>query len=102
MNDIEEKFYKTFGIEKQKYYVMQDVNYKDVFEEKLPPITDRILLELICIYNKFLYVNPEFEDFYSPMDYNKAKGQILYWLVEDCAEDKKVKNQVQSLFKGGE
>jgi len=41
------KLYKNAGIEKQKYFVMQDENYKDVFEIKYPPFTAEKQLELI-------------------------------------------------------
>lgn len=46
--ELEQEFFKVFGVEKQKYYACKNKDYNDVFEVKYPEITDRILLKLIC------------------------------------------------------
>ena len=71
MNKIEEKFYKTFGIEKAtSYYCRSDLRdacrkegvncesckYVNMAITDYPPITDRILLEMICIHNIYLSI----------------------------------------------
>jgi len=47
MNEIE-KMYENAGIGKQKYFVMQDENYKDVFEIKYPSFTAEKQLSLMA------------------------------------------------------
>ena len=41
------KMYENAGVGKQKYFVMQNENYKDVFEIKYPPFTAEKQLGLI-------------------------------------------------------
>ena len=55
MNEIEEKFYKTFGIEKKRTCSHSDTCYNGSFDDCegcnayiYPEITDRILLQLLC------------------------------------------------------
>ena len=58
-NELEKQFFDTFGIEKktnQVYGVQLDYHI-----EEYPQITDRILLELICIANK-AYIDLEGTD----------------------------------------
>lgn len=67
MTKLEEKFYKTFGIEKKELtkcnrddifcpYPEKECNincpYYKVYKTDYPPITDHILLELVCILAK--------------------------------------------------
>ena len=140
MNEIKEKFYKTFDIKpkyydactlEDKYWNEQLDNQYGTFDSYLsfecphygegcystceyaydrvtyPEITDRILLELICILNKFIMLN------FSAIELNKLKDEIL----EECIKcmttpfwdnfkgeqnRKKLKHQVQSLFTEGE
>lgn len=112
MNEIEEKFYKTFGI-KQKDYYECDWDYCPYPDEKCcdtcpywkkykteyPPITDRILLELICILNKLT-------DFYAvEISYENLKTEILMSCIDwsvDAIRNEELKHQVQSLFTEGE
>ena len=116
MNEIEEKFYKTFGIEKivikgcYEYYT--DVEGIDIWEEndcknkdctkcpkdktvkKYPPITDRILLELICIASCYT-------DFRGSKTIDDLKEKTLTSLISD-AEILERRKAVQSLFTEGE
>ena len=92
MNEIEEKFFKTFGIN----CIMQATNPPQYI---YPPITDRILLELICILNKLT-------DFYAvEINYENLKEEILMSCIDwsvDAIRNKELKHQVQSLFTEGE
>ena len=92
MNDIEEKFYKVFDIKPHE----EKMPYGE-WEYYYPEITDRILLELICIVSNF------YMDYELPIhleNVEELKECILNSLI--CiAKNKKTKdvyNQVQSLF----
>ena len=121
MNKIEEEFFKTFEIEpkwkdkrvkntktyyteEQAQYLRQATKNRNV-QLCYPQITDRILLELICIFNEY-FISPYGTETKS---INKLKEQIL----EDniCAFNNKYlkgeykikyKQQVQALFRGEE
>ena len=104
MTNIEEKFFKTFGIETR--CIEKNPTYCCDYEDcnkcrglGYPQITDRILLELICILN-------DFSDFcIEEICYECLKEEILCKCIEwlDCAiKHDEFKAQVQSLFKGGE
>ena len=126
MNEIEEKFYKTFEIKYTPYYdcnLSDTIKPKEVFplrdcskgeiisfckdkenykyckitkvKKYYPPITDRILLELICIYSqrkRFIL---------SKDNYFSLKERLLKNLIE-FSDDNWIKVQVQSLFTEGE
>jgi len=89
---LEQEFYDTFGIEKQKYYACQSYkDYSDVFEVKYPPITDKIILELIIIYlqiNNLYKYYPSIED---------LKNDILKEFIAR-GKNKIIKHQIQQLF----
>lgn len=103
MNEIEEKFFKTFGIEHIERYQDCSKNaegicentcdfcdyYKDVY--CYPPITDRILLELICIVFHTFYKFDIDKDF----TVETLKERVLRMLI--IAKDD-VYNEIQSLF----
>lgn len=106
MNDIEEEFYNTFEIEPigcECYETSKNcvgiVDCSECARAICQPITDRILLELICILNNF-------SDFcIEEICYECLKEEILCKCIEwlDCAiKHDEFKAQVQSLFKGGE
>lgn len=106
MNDIEEKFYKTFGIEKQQTCSRSDTCYNgSVWNDcqgcnayKYPQITDRILLELICILNKF---NGDVEccTFLTGNNIEELKKSIF----QECFDiNSYIREQVRSLFEGVE
>lgn len=118
--DTEKHFFETFGIEPKYAYLVTDTFYTnnshtfyitkddliDYFEGKncgrykvikvykIPEITDRILLELICIvlnaYDKL--------EVYTEYTVEKVKEKTLKQLI--LAQDD-VYSQVQALFKEG-
>lgn len=105
MTNIERQFFKTFGIEpkKQGYCDWQsDCPYSDIKcgddcpywqyenELKYPKITDRILLELICIANKasIEVIGETVEEMK-----NKLLEEMIYW------KDDIIHKEIQQLFK---
>lgn len=97
--ELEKQFFDTFGIEpktNQVYGVQLDYHIEDY-----PQITDRILLELICIINK----HSDFGLFSSKID--ELKDEILdhcLVLIGDDTDyttgfEEEIKQQVQALFK---
>ena len=127
---IEEEFFKTFGIEPKMLcncefknlhdyrieYGSDECDKMDSEEEKpcetcikgikafplYPEITDRKLLELICILDSFTvqsYLKKQ------PFDINVLKADILSrcLFLEDCGIAKdRLKQQVKALFEGEE
>ena len=122
MNEIEEKFYKTFGIKYVPYYdcnLSDTIKPREVFplrdcskgeiisfckdkenykyckvtkvKKYYPPITDRILLELICIASCYT-------DFRGSKTIDDLKEKTLTSLISD-AEILERRKAVQSLFK---
>jgi hypothetical protein len=102
--DIERQFFDTFGIPQLccKEYITNCLKYGECEECKnydstfgtYPQITDRILLELICINAKS---QDMYQDYYRirSRDYNNLKIEIL----GDCiCEREDIKQQVQALF----
>ena len=65
MNDIEQEFFKVFGIESK------ELEYPDNFEY-YPEITAEKLLELVCVLNKFTGYTSLLED-----EYSEIKEEIL-------------------------
>lgn len=107
MNEIEKRFFDTFGIEpKYKTCIFKycknkkeyDCENCDDREWHYPQITDRILLELICLNNIYLW-----ETHTSTV--NELKNVLLNKYIEhvnlmaDENEKQEYINQVQSLFK---
>lgn len=99
-NEIEKKFFDTFGIE-AKYKCTKDGNCYfqecskcDWYIHTYPQINDRVLLELICI------VLNTFETFevYRIMDIDSLKEKILK--LSMLAKDD-VYSQVRTLFEEG-
>ena len=96
--ELEEQFFKTFGIEqKRKTRPLYD-GYKIFWFEPYPEITDRKLLEMICILSQW-----DADNYYQILANNMQdlKNEIL----NDCTNFKqKLKNkyfdtQIQQLFK---
>ena len=87
-SELEKKFFDTFGIKKK------ELEYPDNFTY-YPEITDRILLELICILSE----SPISISFDTLMlgasDVEKLKGYILLACM-GFAKD--IKQQVRTLF----
>ena len=121
-NDLEKQFFDTFGIEPKPYCCYHDCNcpINDVgnFNRKCPKqavtkecdariikkpqITDRILLELICVINRFdIYF-----DYYYQEEYQVLRETILEDSINlNCklkqTDFSKLKHQVQALFEEG-
>ena len=104
--EIEEQFFKVFGIEPYKLFsARQGINPDAVI---YPEITDRKLLQLLCIYNN-MQGYPEFTII--PCKYEDTKEMILQTLIDektgitDYEEDTYMDimtKQIQQLFKEGE
>lgn len=96
--DIERQFFETFEIEPMTYATWDstETKWKNFNSDKqYPQITDRILLELICILSQ---LQGRINDYYRIIhsDYEGLKTQIL----GDCiCEEEFIKQQVQALFK---
>lgn len=113
--DLEKQFFDTFGIKTKYIYYIKDTSIKScyysatkkdilnyftnknhrkykVFNVKIehPQITDRILLELICILNPFCYP--------SGQNIQHLKESVLDWCIT-FKDD--IEQQVQVLFEEG-
>ena len=97
-NEIEKKFFDTFEIEpktNQAYGVQLDY-YIDVY----PQITDRILLELICIATAS-EITVEFKGI---KNVEHLKEVVLNYCIERyryCLHKDEFKQQVRTLFEEG-
>lgn len=112
--EIERQFFNTFGIEPRQRRACIDKHtlcpfpkaeceecyyYQQVLE--YPQITDRILLELICIWNNAcLYL----EDRIAPINYQKVTETVLEYFVDIenyrfAIGKQEIKQQVRTLFK---
>ena len=112
MNSIEEKVYKTFGIEK-RFGCHNDISYEELpcdtecddcewYWDEYPKITDRILLELISILSQY-----HSDSFDKPYEiYAISPDAIRLEVLQDCIGmhdyDKAYSDRVRELFKGGE
>ena len=111
-NELEKTFFDTIGIEpkiKQQCYHLccKDLNCKECDEatKKYPQITDRILLELICIINQMdLYFYDELY-YFTAFNYKDLKEEVISKckrladknaLSEVTGEH--IKHQVRTLF----
>ena len=91
MNKIEEKFFKTFEIKPK------ELEYPDNFEY-YPEITDRILLELICIYIGYERIYMGTFELGHFRRFMLAMLIDLYKEMRDVNRKERLKHQVQSLF----
>lgn len=110
MSEIEKQFFDTFGIEPREYTqcismgcrdICGDCNncqFHNIYKIDYPQITDRILLELICI-------NPLCVEFIRPKDISELKNIIIKYFIDnlksyaELSEAEIFKQQVQALFK---
>ena len=94
--EIEKQFFDTFGIEpkEQEVFVLKRMVVKEY-----PEITDRILLELICILTRWHLDEREPYEIMS-INMEQLKNQILNNSL-DIAKCVKTKQQVQAIFKRG-
>ena len=92
-NKLEKQFFYTFGIE-PKVIPAPNYHWEDYVLE-YPQITDRILLELICIAM-------DVTDF-GASDINGLKEVVLQVLIDEMKyyNPKKLKHQVRTLFEEG-
>lgn len=88
--DIEKRFFETFGIEKRCEFDKYCEDCKTCGCYHYPRLTDRILLELICILNPFCYP--------SGQNIQHLKESVLDWCIT-FKDD--IEQQVQALFKEG-
>ncbi len=119
---IEEEFYKCFGIEpkiiipncircwygtcvlsekqckKKNKQKCKDFKGNEI-EYQYPPISDKMLLELICILNKHYSEHYQIASMIVGKNIEEVKKSILNDCIEQC-KHKDFKHQVQSLFKG--
>lgn len=101
--ELEQEFFKTFGIEPTIYSLWdsketQIKNFKSY--EVYPEITDRVLLELICIYPYVFSCNPKnIEDFRIEIlkRISAIFNQSLLHKDEQLAI--RIRQQIQQLFK---
>jgi hypothetical protein len=108
----EERFYKTFEVEPQKLCFNGDCVAKDEigYDEKIcddrciyiereyPEITDRKLLEIICILNSTNGTNCTI---YESKNISDLKKEILNECMS-ISDDIELKTKIQQLFKEGE
>lgn len=96
--DIERQFFDMFGIEKQPVYSGSQLYNPFITGYEYPQITDRILLELICILNTIDSYS------YSSANTRELKEEILFNCIEFYQEIgtqqdiNTLKQQVQALF----
>lgn len=92
-NELEKTFFDTFEIEPKTNQVHSIQLYYHI--EKYPEITDRILLELICICNS-TYINGYTNYF---MATGKTKEELKEEILKKCISlSKDIKQQVRTLF----
>lgn len=89
INKLEQEFFKVFGIKKREHAFL--FSEPDGSKYYYPKITDRILLELVCII-------------YQSQDYYVEIDELRQDILENCLKykDDINKQQVQQLFKGEE
>ena len=117
-NELEKQFFDTFGIEPH-YYCADEYVFEAMLEyectegnrekcktckkvgKSYPQITDRILLELICILNDYgaSYLCYRFKRNIDDLKKNILTDLIFSLIGENNANKKTLKQQVQALFK---
>lgn len=92
---IEEKFFKTFGIEPKERYIFS----KDCSAKISQGITDRVLLELICILSGRCNCTLEIKE----KNIENLKIGLLQLAIDRAhyvLDKDKYRHQVQALFEG--
>ena len=109
ITDIEKQFFETFGIKPRSYLLCtscwdcidaqpcEQCHYGKLIEDEYPKITDRILLELICILTcHYLDEREPYE--ITSINMEQLKRQILSDII--CISGcEAIKCQVQKIFK---
>ena len=93
-NELEKQFFDTFGIEGK------ELKYPDNFTY-YPVITDRILLELRCIYNQYSYhfsIYGEKKEFLRDDILEFMINILNYFYAHEMEKYSKLKHQVRTLF----
>lgn len=119
MNEIEEKFYKCFGIKQLDRYLNCKENLEGECQELCelcdkseyvycyPPITNRVLLELICFLSEWrIYCNDEYK--IHSKNIKNLKEMVLldcidmfsFYKCKNCEKD--AIREVRKLFEEGE
>lgn len=110
-NELEKQFFNTFGIEPKSLFICKRGYYPEVCTQptckgcneaiehgKYPQITDRILLELICILSS----NPIRILFESMLSGIKEVELLKNSILLACIANKDtIKHQVRTLFEEG-
>lgn len=109
ITDIEKQFFETFGIKPRSYLLCtscwdcidaqpcEQCHYGKLIEDEYPKITDRILLELICILTcHYLDEREPYE--ITSINIEQLKQQVLSDIIR-IAECEATKCQVQKIFK---
>ena len=118
ITEIEEQFFEAFGIKAKSYLVCtsgwdctdaqpcEQCSFSKLIENEYPQITDRRLLELICIINRICVSDYGKVDYYVSSNYKDLKQEIISLcnrlanknaILEINGEE--FKHQVQALFK---
>ena len=115
MNKIEKQFFETFGIPPlccKKYltncmiYDCENCENFDSTFSTYPKITDRILLELICLITQIELYDYSENDYYTSFNYKDLKQEIISKanrlgsnkaILETTGES--FKSKIQELFK---
>lgn len=92
-NELEKQFFQRFGIEPKPIYSGSKLYNPFVTGYEYPQITDRILLELICVLTKF-YGELVLEQ---STGVNDLKEQVLNIFIRTSYKDN-FKHQVRTLF----
>ncbi len=96
MNEIEQKFFKTFEIRPRADYGFSAEGKRIESLELYPPeITDRILLDLYVIYSHFPNVVLQ-------VDFEDVEDLKKHLLTTFILEGKSLQTTVQALFKEAE
>lgn len=95
MSEIE-KLYENAGIGKQKYFVMQNESYKDVFEIKYPPFTAEKQLELIkWLADTDYYIH----SIYRTIDTRKYCIENSYYDIETVGFEETIAGLINKLWR---
>ena len=93
MTNIEKQFFEAFGIEPE------ELEYPDNFEY-YPEITDKILIELICIYIGYERI---YMGIFKPDHFRRFMLSCLidlYKEMKDVNKKEHLKRQIQKVFEG--
>ena len=109
ITDIEKQFFETFGIKPRSYLLCtscwdcidaqpcEQCHYGKLIEDEYPKISDRILLELICILTRH-YLDEREPYEITSINIEQLKQQILSDIIR-IADCEATKCQVQKIFK---